>query len=129
MVARCTNPRHVNFKAYGGRGITVCAEWRDFGAFIAAMGSRPSPQHTLERINNNGHYEPGNVRWATRAEQSRNTRRTRLVAFNGETLCIQDWAQRLGIDHHTLRYRLSRWPIERALSTPGQRHGAAEAAR
>ncbi len=72
MRKRCTNPRHEFFHLYGGRGITVCKRWDDFSAFLADMGARPSPEHSLDRSNNDGNYEPSNCRWATRSEQARN---------------------------------------------------------
>lgn len=75
MRERCNYPKAVGYKNYGGRGITVCAEWQeDFQAFFDHIGPRPSPKHSVDRVDNEGHYEPGNVRWATRAEQARNTR-------------------------------------------------------
>lgn len=77
IVQRCTNPANPNFKWYGGRGISICEEWRDFETFradIEALGERPTPQHSIDRIENDGNYEPGNVRWATKTEQSRNRR-------------------------------------------------------
>lgn len=75
MVQRCTRETHPAFKTYGGRGIRVCDEWRgDFAAFLAHIGTRPSSSHSLDRINNERGYEPGNVQWATRSEQARNRR-------------------------------------------------------
>lgn len=76
MVKRCHNPAHQSYRHYGGRGITVCDEWREsFRAFLLYMGPKPTSEHSLDRINNDGNYEPGNVRWATRSEQARNRRR------------------------------------------------------
>lgn len=74
MLQRCTNPRRDAFRWYGARGIVVCERWRDFAAFLADMGPRPSPSHTIDRINPDGNYEPGNCRWATWAEQRRTQR-------------------------------------------------------
>ncbi len=77
MQQRCNNPRHDRYASYGGRGIKVCEAWREFENFIRDMGTRPSSDHSIDRTDNDGNYEPGNCRWATRSEQQRNTRRTR----------------------------------------------------
>ena len=75
MVARCTNPNHKDYRWYGARGITVCPEWMEsFDAYYAYVGDAPAPGLTLDRIDNDGNYEPGNVRWATKLEQTRNRR-------------------------------------------------------
>lgn len=81
MIQRCTNPRHPRWKYYGARGITICQRWRDsFPAFLADMGPRPSAGHSLDRVNNDGHYEPSNCRWATWPEQRANRSDSGLAA-------------------------------------------------
>lgn len=78
MIKRCENPKNHAYPRYGGRGITVCPEWRsDFAAFLRDVGPRPSPDLSLDRIDNNGNYEPGNVRWATAAQQAQNRRNSK----------------------------------------------------
>lgn len=107
---RCFNPNTRNYASYGGRGITMCDEWAySFAAFLAAIGPRPSPQHSLDRYpNNDGHYEPGNVRWATRAQQGRNLRTNRILQVGGERLCITDAAQKYGRDRKAIARRLKK---------------------
>lgn len=113
MKQRCCNPNAERFDRYGGRGISVCASWMEsFESFFADMGKRPSPRHTLERIDNDGHYEPGNCKWATRAEQrlNQNGRQT-LVTVNGETLNVTQAAAKYGINRDRLRWRIEDgWP-------------------
>lgn len=119
MKSRCYNRRNSAWGNYGGRGIAVCSEWiNDFQAFLDYVGPRPSTSHSIDRYPNlNGNYEPGNVRWATRREQTRNTRRTILITFQGRTQCAKDWAEEVGISPGTLRWRLAHWPLEDALSS------------
>ena len=120
MRARCARSNHSEFKRYGGRGIRVCDRWQIFENFLADMGECPAGL-TLDRKDNDGNYEPGNCRWATRREQSRNTRSTRLYTLHGEKLCLRAWEERLGLGYGTLANRLRRgWAVERALSTPKQ---------
>jgi hypothetical protein len=93
MRSRCANPRNASYAAYGGRGISVCREWnRSFESFLDHVGPRPSPKHSLDRINVNGNYEPGNVRWATAKQQTKNRRITvisggRVGPELSETIC------------------------------------------
>ena len=117
MRQRCNNPTHPSFARYGGRGITICARWDDYAAFLADMGECP-PGLTLDRFpNNNGNYQPSNCKWATRKEQADNRRPTRLIAFNGKTKCIRDWERELGLGYGTVWRRLARnLPIEVALT-------------
>lgn len=132
IVNRCTNPRNKGYKNYGARGIEIAPEWLGNGGFqrfFEHLGPRPSKQHSVDRYpNNNGNYEPGNVRWATQKEQARNTRQNRLLTHQGITLCAQDWQERLGFTgKNTLRNRLDRgWTIEQALTVP---QGAPRGAR
>lgn len=124
MLNRCHNPNVPAYKNYGGRGITVCESWEKFENFLADMGEQPVGK-TLDRINNDGNYEPGNCRWATPAEQIRNRRTTTLLTFGGVTQCIADWAAEIGIGDATLRHRLKiGWPVEKALTTPVRRKDA-----
>lgn len=117
MRGRCRRVTSDAYHNYGGRGIAVCDEWESFETFYRDMGSRPSPKHTIERLDNNSGYSKNNCVWATRATQLRNTRRTRLVTFNGITQCIVDWAKQLGIPSKTLYNRLARGcPIADALT-------------
>ena len=120
MVQRCTNPNASSYDRYGAKGIICCDRWRNsFETFWEDMGARPSPRHTLERLNGSRGYEPSNVIWATYAEQNRNTSRNRRYTINGVTLCLTDWARGCGIHFNTLRQRLKTgWPIERAISEP-----------
>lgn len=119
MRSRCQVDTNRSHRNYGGRGIAVCPEWTSFEAFYRDMGPRPTPKHTIERGDNNRGYCKENCRWATRPEQLRNTRRTRIVTFNGVTQCATDWATQLGMPSRTLLNRLSRgWSVERALTEP-----------
>lgn len=121
MKDRCFNPGATSFPHYGARGITVCDRWRDsFANFLADMGKKPTPQHSIERNDVNGNYEPSNCRWATNMEQHRNTRANHFLEFRGESLTIIGWSERLGIDARTIETRINRygWTADRALSQP-----------
>ena len=117
MRNRCGRPEIRDYASYGGRGITVCERWRSFENFYADMGPRPSPKHSLDRMDVNGNYEPSNCRWATAHEQQVNTRKNVPVTYQGETHTIGEWAYRYGIDRSTLRHRLHiGWDMKRALT-------------
>ena len=116
MRQRCSNPNNPAYKNYGGRGIGVDPRWESFEAFLEDMGEAPE-NLTLERIDNDKGYGPDNCRWATRAEQGRNTRKCRLLTHKGETKTLKEWAIEYGINHQTLSKRLNNgWDLERALT-------------
>lgn len=120
MRRRCNNQRDKCFFNYGGRGIAVCDRWnKSFTNFISDMGPKPTKSHTIERVNNDGPYSPENCRWATRAEQMRNNRKTHFLTFEGKTMCLTDWAKEIGVKKCTLHLRLKTgWSIEQALTIP-----------
>lgn len=122
MKTRCYNKNYPQYKDYGGRGIRVCKRWlgpNGFRRFLDDMGPRPIDK-SLDRIDVNGDYTPGNCRWATRKEQSNNTRNNRLVEYEGEVHTIPEWAQKKGFPQMILynRIMLYKWNIKRALETP-----------
>lgn len=116
--ARCGNPKNPSFHRYGGRGIKVCPEWvASFELFFEHLGNRPSDKHSIERINNNKGYGPGNVKWATPREQANNRRSNHLETFNGKTRTLAQWGNQYGINPTILLKRLRRgWTFKRAIS-------------
>jgi hypothetical protein len=119
MRQRCGNPNNPQYQYWGGKGVKVCARWQRFENLYADMGPRPSPEHSIDRIDVNGDYEPGNCRWATSGQQSLNKTSNKLVSFAGETRAVAEWAKLYGIDRGVLGHRLERgWDMERALTTP-----------
>lgn len=124
---RCNNPKNNEFNAYGGRGITVCEEWNNnFQVFYDwALRNGYADNLTIDRINVNGNYEPSNCKWATRKEQANNTRRNRIITYNGKTQTLTQWADELKISYATLSCRINRyhWSEERALSTTPMSNG------
>ena len=106
MRRRCDTPSAKSYARYGGRGIRVCERWADFRAFLADMGRRPTAMHRIERIDNDGNYEPRNCRWATPLEQARNRRNNRLLTFDGKTKGLSVWAEELGLSPEALASRL-----------------------
>lgn len=119
MLMRCYDLRHVAYKNYGGRGITVCDRWREsFANFLEDMGDKPEG-YTLDRIDNDCPYTPENCRWATREEQQSNRQGTRLVTYAGQTLTVAQWARVTGVPASAIYHRIDAgWPIERSLTQP-----------
>ena len=122
MKSRCNNPNNPKYKSYNGRGISVCSRWATFENFLSDMGKKPSPSHSIDRINNDGPYSPENCRWASPRQQSNNTRKNVTITHNNETLTIAQWARKTGLRYATLRDRIykNHWAIEKALTTPTQ---------
>jgi hypothetical protein len=120
---RCNNPKAQHYLNYGGRGIIICQRWQDsFDAFIEDMGNRPTPNHSVERIDNNGPYSPENCKWATRKEQANNTRTCVIIEFNGEKKTITQWSRVFGVANQTIGQRLKRgWPVDIALTKRSQK--------
>lgn len=120
MIQRCTNKNHDAYYRYGGRGITVCERWASsFENFIKDLGHRPSDNHTLERIENDKGYMPGNVKWATKLDQGKNKCNNRLITVNGKTQHLNQWARDLGIDRTILKDRVHRkWSDEETILIP-----------
>lgn len=125
MKARCDNPNDKSFKNYGGRGIGYDSNWSSFENFVADVGLPPEGM-TLERVDNSKGYSKENCVWESHKAQSRNTRRNNVIEFNGEAMCLSDWASRLGIPQSTLSARINTygWSAEAALTTPVQRRSA-----
>ena len=116
MLKRCRNSNDPNYHRYGGRGIAVCDRWLSFENFLLDMGERPEGL-TLDRANNDGDYEPGNCRWVTRLEQMNNTRRNKLVFFEGETKTLAQWCREKGLNYNKAKHRLNRgWEPEKAFA-------------
>jgi hypothetical protein len=121
MRQRCSNPNNPSFKNYGARDIAVCDRWlHSFESFFADMGKRPTPQHSIDRIDVNGPYSPENCRWATPIEQQSNTRANRLLTVGGVTQTMTEWSRRSGVPVSAMWRRLVKlgWSDELAVLTP-----------
>jgi hypothetical protein len=121
MKSRCYNPKNASYKLYGGRGVTVCDEWRgSFRAFLEHLGPRPDGM-SLDRIDSNGNYEPGNVRWADWRTQSRNKKNNHMITYDGRTMCVTDWAKESPVSQSCISSRIfAGWTPEEAITTPNQ---------
>lgn len=116
MRQRCRNPKNRRYADYGGRGITICERWNDFGNFLTDMGERPDDK-SIGRINNDGNYEPANCRWETRIQQQRNSRRSIRIEWKGLTLTAPEWAERLNMNINAFYSRLRKnWSVERIMT-------------
>lgn len=126
MVCRCSDSNSKSFANYGGRGITVSDQWKGIGGFerfLAHMGPKPTPEHTLDRIDNEGNYEPGNVRWASMKVQQNNKRSNRVCEYGGVLGTVSHWAEVYSVNKCTLADRLDRgWSVDEAIETPVQEH-------
>lgn len=118
MRSRCEQPGDASFQNYGARGIKVCSRWRTFESFLADMGPKPTPAHTIERLDSTRDYEPGNCRWATPKEQARNRNTNVWIEHGGERLILADWARRLGMTRTALGNRLRKLGSELAVTLP-----------
>lgn len=122
MRSRCLCKSAPDYPRYGGRGITICSRWDSFKAFAEDMGPLPGPSMQLDRIDNNGNYEPGNCRWATPKEQVRNRRKTGFLTIDGIRRSIPEWAELAGISAEAVYQRVYRgWDARRAVFEPTHR--------
>jgi len=121
---RCINPKSTHYHDYGGRGIKMCDSWlHSFDNFIKDMGPRPSNKHTIERIENDGDYELGNCKWATRKQQANNRRSNRLFEYNGISQTMQEIIDQTGIKKSTFKSRVYMgWTLDKIINTPIQEH-------
>lgn len=119
MRSRCSNPKHKRYAAYGGRGIKFCERWDSFEAFVEDMGLKPDGL-TLDRIDNDGDYEPDNCRWATYRDQNKNKRTTTTYRYDGRDQTIEEWAEEIGMPRTMLSERIHRygWSIKKAIEMP-----------
>jgi hypothetical protein len=122
IIERCYNPDAQSYYWYGARGIQMCERWQQsVAAFIEDMGTPPTLEHSVDRIDCNGNYEPSNCRWATTEEQNNNTRRSKLITWNGKTQSIRDWAKEYNVGARAVSERIRRgWDLEKSLKTPGR---------
>ena len=121
MKSRCKNPKHLHYPSYGGRGIEVCERWRLFENFYADMGDPPTSKHSLDRINNDGDYEPSNCRWATQREQCNNQSSNLIVEYGGKRQTLAEFCRERGLHYRNTRRRIFifGWSVEEAITLKG----------
>jgi hypothetical protein len=118
MKQRCYYTKHVAYKRYGGRGIRVCSRWLVYENFLADMGRRPKGK-TIDRIDNDGNYEPKNVRWASMREQNLNKSDATKITVDGVTKSVTEWAEHVGLQRKTIYQRLRKgWAHDKAVLAP-----------
>ena len=115
MMQRCSNPNRKDYKYYGERGISVCDRWKTLRNFTDDMGPRPTLKHSIDRVDNSGNYEPGNCRWATKTEQSNNSRSALQITARGKTQTLSAWARELGMSLSGLHRR---WHTHTSIEKP-----------
>lgn len=121
MIQRCSNPKAARYKNYGARGIKVCDRWRVFDNFFCDMGERPSYDHSIDRIDNDGDYCKENCRWATREQQYRNKTNSRILLVDGVAMTAAEVARKLGVDESTIHGRIRNgWSLDETVKTPKQ---------
>ncbi len=119
MRQRCLSPDNPEYERYGARGIKVCERWRSFENFIADIGEKPSPSHSIDRINNDMDYSPDNCKWSTPKEQARNRRTSLMLEFNGIRQSAAAWGEQVGVGYKIISQRIKRgWSVEKTLTTP-----------
>lgn len=111
MRQRANDPNHIRASRYKGRGITVCERWNDYTLFLLDVGRAPTRRHTIDRIDNDKGYEPGNVKWSTYKEQARNKSNNVKITHEGVTMCMSAWAEKLGISTGRIEYRVKRYGV------------------
>jgi hypothetical protein len=119
MHSRCSDRNSVGWANYGGRGIVVCERWHNFAEFLKDMGKRPGLEYSIDRINVNGNYEPGNCRWATVKQQQRNRRNNVVLTYAGQTKTIAEWVEITGLSRSKIESRIKRgMPVGQVLALP-----------
>jgi hypothetical protein len=126
MKNRCYTKSHIHYSYYGERGIRVCKKWlSSYSSFLADVGRKPSPKHTLDRINGNKNYTPSNCRWATRKEQGEKKSNSVMITLNNKTNNIAQWSRKLGLHRETIKSRLKKgWPPAMVLSKQHFKNGS-----